>query len=163
MVNTLKREVNLVDGGPFYINEYLHVLVPTTNGYWFAGSYVPRLKFRYNSEVISPCAPDSLKPGDPWPGPHVGISYVLTAGANDLKYRIVEGNVEHTRTLSTDIGVGPAKQLANRLARVKGDNGGAIYINEARSFFAPVLRANKYTYLYLGPLGKDAWFKDPTV
>lgn len=160
MVNKVKEVVNGLPGGPFYINEYGHVLVPHPHdGCVYAGSYEELLKFDFDGHEIGPIPPPHLAPGDQWLGPHVGVSYVLTAGASDFRYQVISGQRVHEYRLSDMVGQTSARLLARRLAAVKGYQGGRVYINEARHFFAPV----GSSYLYLGPLGDDPWFPAPAI
>ncbi|GLY21814.1 hypothetical protein [Micromonospora sp. NBRC 101691] len=160
MVNHVKEEVNGLPGGAFYINEYGDVLVPHPNGGCvFAGSYDEFLKFDFDGQEIGPVPSPDLAPGDQWLGPHVGIPYVLTAGASDFRYEVISGQRSREYRLSDVVGQSAARLLARRLATVKGYAGGRVYINEARHFFAPV----GSSYLYLGPLGDEPWFPAPAV
>src|SRR5205807_722984 len=96
-----------------------------------------------------------------WPGPHVGIPYVLTAERTDIRYESEpRRNVIRRELLSATVGSAEAAALAKRLARHKGGSG-RIYINEAREFFAPVEGATQWSYLYLGNLGSEPWFPEP--
>jgi hypothetical protein len=172
MVNTVKRAASRSDGGAFYINEYHHVLVPAQDGrVYFAGEYDRYLKFSFNAERIGPVAPEGLKPGDPWPGPHVGIAYTLAAGGNDI-YHVAEKvdayDQEYTIKVKLSDIAGPAnaRSLANRLAETKGSAGGRVYINEASEFFSPPADLGG-EFIYLGHLEPDAraepdeWFPIP--
>lgn len=165
MVNNVKEELTGVPGGAFYINEFLDVLVPHPDGGCVrAGTYNDLLKFNYDGQEIGPVPPLGLAPGDQWTGPHVGIPYVLTAGGTDIKYEITSGRTIREYRLSDFVGREPARILARRLAMVKGQQGGRIYINEASEFFAPISGSEgEVTYLYLGSLGDDAWFPAPEV
>ena len=113
---------------------------------------------------FSPRSADGLLAGDPWPGPHVGIRYTLTAGGRDIKY---EEQVTPSRTrdhlLSDYHGEAAAVALANRLSRTKGFQGGRIYINEVGEFFAPMDEYGNVAYVYLGALDEDPWFPAPDV
>lgn len=165
MVNQVKEELSGVPGGPFYINEFGDVLVPQQDGGCaYAGTYSELLKFDYDGQEIGPVPPPGLAPGDRWPGPHVGIRYVLAAGGTDIKYEQASGQSIREHRLSDAVGHGPAQLLARRLAKVKGQQGGRVYINEASEFFAPLNGGEKGTlYVYLGPLEDDAWFQAPDV
>ncbi|WP_121257777.1 hypothetical protein [Nocardioides ferulae] len=165
MVNVVKEQVN--DGrrgGAFYINEFKHVLVPDGKGgscYW-AGRYDDKpLVFEEGSLTVTPAAPPDLTPGDLWPGPHVGIPYVLNAGATDIRYEKVDGRRRETVYLSDDVGASAARDIAGRLGKVKGTQGGRIFINEEYEIFAPVGVAGDWQYIYLGPLGESPWFLPP--
>ena len=96
MVNKVKVDELGQPGGAFYINEYRDVLVPDGRGgpcFW-AGNYEDdELEFEEGSLFVTPRAPDHLEPGEPWPGPHVGIPYVLSAGALEIGYENVDGAV----------------------------------------------------------------------
>jgi hypothetical protein len=65
--------------------------------------------------------------------------------------------------LSDDIGPVGARGLAKRLSKVKGSDGGRIYINEALEFFSPVEGRDRIDYVYLGSLEEDLWFEPPDV
>jgi len=163
MVNNAKIEGNGGEGGPFYINEYRHVVVPTTDGPLFAGRYAPLLQFRFEGADISPQAPPGLEPGQDWSGPRVGTAYVLTADGADIKYRVeTRPNVIAERCLSAEIGRSGAARVARRFSRHK-PGGGRIYINEARECFGPTSRADALAHLYLGRIEQDEWFAEPRV
>ncbi len=155
--------------GVFYINEYSHVIVPMEGGYVYAGRYDTPLQFDYKNIVISPKQDSSLKPGALWVGPHVGIPYVLSVarrGSHDIYYwrEWIDDGVRHRRRvyLSEFNPSGPT--LSGGLARVKGSEGGRIYLNEARTFFAPVDEGSQtWTYRFLGVLGDHAWFPEPSI
>lgn len=164
MVNAVKLEHNGVEGGAFYINEFLDVLVPTTDGNtYFAGTYQYPLEFQFDDQVIGPKAPAGLQPGDVWPGPHVGIRYTLKAGGRDISYKFKpRPQVEREELLSEHCGADAAAELAKRLAGVKGDAGGRLYLNECGEFFSPPPDLGG-DYLYLGALDDDVWFPAPDV
>jgi hypothetical protein len=164
MVNDVKIECNGAPGGAFYINEFLDVLVPTTTGEcYFAGTYQRLLEFDLDGETIGPRAREGLRPGEPWPGPHVGIRYKLNAGGNDISYERPSGpNRVITERLSDVHGAAAASRLARRIAVVKGESGGRIYLNECGEFFAPP-SARHDEYTYLGALDDDLWFPPPEV
>lgn len=166
MVNAVKKAVSTQSGGTFYINEYCHVLVPSTSseGCYYAGHYGKQLEFDFEGQTIGPCAPDGLQPGDIWPGPHVGVKYTLTAGAADIRYKkMVSPNRTRDYLLSDYVGLTKATRLAQRLGMVKGGAGGAIYINECSEFFAPINRGGELVYRYLGHLDPDDWFPEPAL
>lgn len=163
MVDAVKMQVNGTRGGVFYINEFGDVLVPDPDmgaPYW-AGHYGEVIEFTFETTVISSIAPPSLKPGDAWLGPHVGIRYVLMAGGNDIKYPLKDGRRETEVRLSDHVGASAAARLANRLAQVKGTSGGRIYINERCEFFGPVSTNDYSKFLYMGNLHEDLWFPAP--
>ncbi|MGW9193079.1 hypothetical protein [Micromonospora chersina] len=165
MVNEVKEKINGTAGGAFYINEHHHVLVPhPEGGCVYAGTYDEILEFDYDGQLIGPVPPSDLDPGAAWPGPHAGIPYVLCAGGTDIRYDAVSGRRIREVRLSDDVGQEPARLLARRLAAVKGNAGGRVYINEASHFFAPVNTATGgVSYVYLGALDDDAWFPVPDV
>ncbi len=164
MVNAVKMALNGVPGGAFYINEYRDVLVPDGAGgncYW-AGNYEGLLEFTFEDDiVISPKAPRGLRPGDVWPGPHVGIVYVLRAGGQDIKYELKDGRRREEMRLSEVAGAAPAQRLARRIGAIKGTDGGRFYINEVGELFAPVSTVDEPNFLYLGHLDDDGWFPAP--
>jgi hypothetical protein len=173
MVNTLKLDLTGSIGGAFYINEYRHVIVPVgatttpagyATQYYYAGIYKGLLEFNYRGGTVSASPPASLRPGDEWLGPHVGIPYILEAGGKDIRFEVpdpTDPELLRRVRLSRYAGAGYAALLAGRLAEAKGSGGGRVYINEAGSFFAPIQRATSWTYIYLGNLGGDAWFPEP--
>ena len=161
MVNKIKKDHNGGPGGPFLINEYFHVVVPTKDlDYLFAGTYKTLLEFSHDGEIVSARAPESLVPGDPWPGPLVGAKYTLASDGADIYYEY-EASLGVTKrvNLSDFHSQAAVHALTTRLMAVKGKAGGTIYINEAREFFSPV----NGVVLYLGPLGEDVWFPVPDV
>lgn len=162
MVNRVKTQVQNQAGGAFYINEFRDVIVKAGGKAYFAGHYAKNLVFDLgDGRTVTPCAPAGLEPGEVWPGPHAGIKYTLAAGGDDIRYKIKNGNLETTYFLSDDVGEAAAAQLANRLARVKGNSGGGIYVNECAEFFAPPSGGGEH--LYLGGVGEDQWFDPPDV
>jgi hypothetical protein len=163
MVNLVKENVVGQPGGAFYINEFGQVIVPGAGDYYYAGSYDEVLRFKFEDGIISSAPPANLRPGDHWDGPHVGIPYVLCAGAKDIKYERRSGQRIMTELLSLYAGEAQALALARRLARHKGSDGGRIYINERREFFAPIQGDTHIEYRYLGQLGDDPWFPKPQV
>ncbi|KLR59936.1 hypothetical protein IMCC26207_110175 [Actinobacteria bacterium IMCC26207] len=163
MVNAVKKEHNGTPGGAFYINEFLDVLVPTADsGCYFAGTYRETLAFDMEGTKVSALSPEGLEPGDEWPGPRVGIRYKLKAGGRDISYTRKDGSRETEHCLSDVHDSTQAAALAKRIARVKGDSGGRIYLNEAAEFFGPPSDPGD-PFVYLGPLGDDLWFPPPSV
>jgi hypothetical protein len=163
MVNAVKKELTGQAGGAFYINEFKAVLVPDGRGgrcYW-AGDYQETLEFRDKELFVSPVAPGGLQPGDVWPGPRVGIKYVLTAGGSDIRYELVDGRRREIVLLSDDAGPSAAARTARLVAETKGTAGGPFYVNECREAFAPVGGDGSYHYLYVGSLDGLAWFRPP--
>ena len=166
MVNSVKVEKTGQPGGAFYINEYYHVVVPTArgDGCYYGGTYENLLVFDYEGTLLSPRAPKGLRPGDLWRGPHVGISYTLAAGGNDIKYESKDGRHRTEHRLSDHVSNAAAAAIAHRLRSVKGFAGGRIYINEVGEFFAPLGgESGAISYLYLGHLEDDQWFPLPDV
>jgi hypothetical protein len=166
MVNAVKRELpgrDGRDGGAFYINEFKAVLVPDGQGgscFW-AGDYERELIFREGELEVTPRAPEGLDPGEVWSGPHVGIPYVLNAGATDLRYETVDGRRRESVFLSDHVGASAARATAAFIAEVKGQSGGRVFVNEMCELFAPVGIAGDWEYQYIGPLDENAWFKPP--
>jgi hypothetical protein len=168
LVNDRKKVATGQPGGVFYINEYGHVVVPVgpEATCHIVGIYRELLEFPYKGTFLGPVPPRHLEPGDEWPGPHVGIPYILSAGGDDIKYKTrVAGfpNRFEIHYLSEESSPSYAERLARRLGRVKGWSGGRIFINEARAFFAPVEIRGQYRYLFLGLLDDDPWFPEPKV
>lgn len=165
MVNRVKMAINGVPGGPFYLNEWGDVLVPGGGGpcYW-AGHFDGTLEFRTeDGTTVTPAAPDGLKSGALWVGPHAGIRYVLTAGGQDVKYarKISERRTE-VRLLSDDVGRAAARLTAARIASVKGNSGGRFYINEVGEMFGPVSQNEYAQFVYIGHLEDSSWFSAPS-
>jgi hypothetical protein len=171
MVNEVKVEVQGTEGGVFYINEWGHVLVKTTDRQcYYAGLFTdedPPLAFAFEGREISSVPPTGLEPGDPWPGPHAGIRYVITADQRDIKY-VHEfqprRTIEHVLSEESGRPVAQVRTFARRLADLKGGSG-RIYINEERQLFAPRPGdEGGLDYIYLGELGEgDPWFPEPSV
>lgn len=164
MVNAVKEAMSGVPCGPFYVNEYRQVVVPTEGEYYLAGTYAEDLIFKDESVkptgTVGPKPKAGTAPGSPWNGPRPGIPYVLAASGDDVYFETeVAKNRVRKYPLSEAVGKVSARGLARRLAPHKGAGGGRIYINEACEFFAPVLGAEgDYDFRYLGPLGADLWF-----
>ena len=109
---------------------------------------------------ISPRAPSDLRAGDEWPGPHVGVAYLLCAGGNDVRYELRQGN-RITRVFLSDFASdAEAKRTAARIVAVKGSMGGKFYINEQCEMFAPVQHKGGWRFLYIGHLEDSAWFPE---
>jgi hypothetical protein len=162
MVNDAKEAGTGAPGGAFYINEFCDVLVPTAEGCVFAGVYEELIEFDFDGQIISAAAPAELRPGDEWPGPHVGVRYTLMAGGHDIKCEIEGGRTTVEHRLSDTAGEAAAARLAERLASVKGSDGGRIYINERANFFSPP-RDGGVGHVFLGGLDEDTWFPAPDV
>lgn len=163
-VNKIKEEIDGTGGGAFYVDEYANVVVPPRANdapYYDGGKYADLLEFEFEGDIISSRAPRGCRPGDRWEGPRVGIPYTLTAGGEDIRYRRHYANLREDVVLSDVCGRDAAHRLAARLS-VDKPRGGRIYINECREFFAPVEDVDGWSYIYLGPLGDDAWFPDPS-
>lgn len=169
MVNEAKRSGgNAQGGGRFAINEFRHVLVPSsaTSEVLYAGDYTRDLEFRLDQNtLITPVAPSNIHPGDMWPGPHAGIRYKLTAGAMDIRYDIITKSGQSQHKITKRLTAFHAEEaLAGllQMCRAVKPHGGAIYINEARELFAPVDEGGgDYQRRYIGHLGKHPWFPDP--
>jgi hypothetical protein len=170
MVNAVKVAHGGQPNGPFYINEYRQVIVPTGADatYYLAGEYHQHVFFDFEGKVLSGDARDlrgeRIRPGDTWVGPHPGIPYVLTANGADVYYRMSpRPNVTRDVHLSTVVGKQDAAALAARVRGVKGFGGGRFYVNEWRQMFAPVARNGAgLEYIYIGELQRDdPWFPKP--
>jgi hypothetical protein len=163
MVNRIKVAINDAKGGPFYINEFKQVLVPVGSlvVYYYAGDYSTPLVFEIDGHRLSGRATaldgTPLGPGMKWEGIHQGIPYVLTADGRDIYY---EKRISPKRTrkycLSDYVGEDRARELAAKIRRVKGFEGGRFYINEYRQLFTGM------PYTYIGEQGDgDPWFPRP--
>jgi hypothetical protein len=164
LVNEVKVEATDTPGGPFYINEFRQVLVPTGPGavYYLAGEFPGRLEFEFEGHVLSGDAVDldgnPLAPGDMWVGPHPGIPYILTA-KNDIAYEVnPRPNVTRRVLLSEQVGASRSREIAKQVMAVKGSSG-RFYVNEFAQMFAPVGTTLPLEYVYIGQLDIDAgWF-----
>ncbi len=163
LVNEAKRAGgSSAGGGGFVINEYRHVLVPTQkSGVLFAGVYTRDLEFAFEGTTISPVASSTIKSGDVWPGPHVGIRYTLAAGASDVRYEVETPRGTIRTVKLTDYHGPPALAGILGLFRAVKPNGGAVYVNEAREVFAPVDDGGGYKRRYICHLGDHPWFPEP--
>jgi hypothetical protein len=164
LVNAAKRHGGgSQDGGGFIINEYRHVLVPTQSGdVLHAGTYTRDLEFEFEGRLISPVAPPDIRPGDEWPGPHVGVRYTLAADATDIRY-----DIETTRGTRRSVKLTAYHSEASLaglllMFRAVKPRGGAVYVNEARETFAPVDDGGGYKRRYIGHLGDKPWFPEPS-
>lgn len=164
MVNAVKTELSGREGGSFYINEFSAVLVPDGEGgrCYYAGDYKDTLEFREGDLFVSPEAQPGLRPGDPWPGPRVGIRYTLNAGGDDIRFELVDGRRTEKVYLSDHRGASAAARTSALVAATKGRSGGPFYVNECRQMFAPVESGGAYRYFYIGSLDDQAWFDPPT-
>jgi|TARA_B100000315_G_C14487395_1_gene545836 hypothetical protein len=169
MVNDVKTSLGQPPNGSFYINEYKQVIVPAvgTEKYYLAGTYERPLEFKFESKIISgePVDLDGnpINPGDNWFGPHVGIPYVLCAGAKDIRYTTKpRPNVEKDIKLSNVIGKESAKSVAGKIRSCKGYEGGRFYVNEFCSIFAPIQADDEFKYIYIGKLNLQQWFPAPS-
>jgi mRNA-degrading endonuclease RelE of RelBE toxin-antitoxin system len=163
LVNAAKRVGGSQGGGGFLINEFRHVLVPTPAGteVLYAGVYTRDLEFEFENALISPVAPLNIRPGDTWPGPHVGIKYTLAAGATDVRYDAeTERGTIRKVCLTDQYSPAELSDLLHMFRRVK-PHGGAVYVNEARELFAPVDDGSGYERRYIGHLGGKPWFEAP--
>lgn len=163
MVNDVKMSVNDAPGGVFYINEYRQVVVPAGRPvvYYLAGSYQTDLVFDFEGHKISgmPLKLDgnSLRPGDPWEGPHQGVPYKLKAGGRDISFeKEIRPNVTKEFVLSSFVGTDEARRITAKVSAVIGFQGGRFYINEFRQLFTGM------PYRYIGALERDdPWFPMP--
>jgi hypothetical protein len=167
-VNKVKLFLGLPPNGLFYINEYKQVLVPCADGanYYLAGTYEKPLRFEFEGKIFSGEPVDSggqpLRPGDKWIGPHPGIPYILSAGGKDIYYTFQpRQNVEKDMSLSDAIGKEAAWSVAQRIAAVKGLQGGRFYVNEFCSIFTPIQEGFDTNYYYIGQLDLSKWFPAP--
>jgi hypothetical protein len=169
MVNAVKLAVAGTPNGPFYINEYGQVIVPTGPDarYYVAGEYEESVEFEFEGNILSGRGVDltgrAFEPGDEWTGPHPGIPYVLEAGGADIRYESEpREHVTKKVKLSSFVGAPAAREIAQRIHAVKGWQGGRFYVNEWREIFAPVGRPGGLTYIYVGHLEiDDPWFPKP--
>ena len=181
-VNEVKQALTGQPGGAFYINEFKHVLVPTTNGvtahYFYAGRFDGDLRFQFEGKPLSTRPLDAngnhLNPGDRWIGPLPGIPYVLAAGGTDVYFEspaltdddppAIRENVVRKVKLSSVLGSKPqAASAAATIGKLRGYSGGRFYVNEHGAIFTPIDKGdgNGLSYFYCGQVDMDKWFKAP--
>lgn len=156
MVQRVKTAHGEQPSGVFYINEWRHVLVKAAQCTWYAGVYDRLLEFDLDGTTISARASQDLKPGDPWPGPRVGIRYTLTASGNDIYCRRTISKRTERQEFLSDY-VSDAESFVRTLAKHR-PTGGRIYINEAREIFSP---SSDGKFIYLGFAPTHLWFPEP--
>lgn len=186
-INAVKAAVGERPGGPFYVNEYRHVIVPvksdgesgTGSHYYYACRLNGNFLFEFEEKPLStsPIRPDgtALKPGDHWVGPRPGIPYVLAAGAGDIYYEMpaltdanppaVRPNMTRRVRLSKVLGQTQATQAVRPIATVRGHLGGRFYVNEHGAIFTPVGAGdgNGHDYIYCGQIDLALWFPEPSI
>jgi len=167
MVNKVKLASEGREGGPFYVNEWHQVIVPVGDPvkYYYAGEYPNPIVLALDGVEFSGRPHDDagnlLKPGDPWVGrPRPGLGYVLMAGGADVRYTIqLSPGREKVIRLSKEVGEERARQTARKISLIKGNTGGAFYVNEYRAIFGPQQAEDGYRYVFIGVLSDpDAWF-----
>ncbi|QDU37633.1 hypothetical protein Mal4_19480 [Maioricimonas rarisocia] len=170
MVNAVKTAKGNPPNGSFYINEFKQVIVPVVgdSAYYYAGKYETPLRFEFEGKILSGEPIDlegsPIGPGSDWVGPHPGIPYVLSAGGQDVYYKLFpRPNVEKKVKLSRARSPEAAAAVVDQIRAVKGFSGGRFYVNEFGSMFAPVQEGLEWRYLYIGPLDLDNWFPPPEV
>ena len=186
-VNAIKTALGTGSGGPFYVNEYKHVLVPVASTlpdvqaeYYYAGHIEGDLTFEFegHSFTTKPILEngDPLQPGDRWVGPRPGIPYVLAAGAEDVYFRTpaltsddppkVRPGATRKVDLSKILGdVDLVRRATAPIAHIRGHQGGRFYVNEHGAMFTPVGTGdgNGIDYVYCGQIDRSAWFPEPNV
>jgi hypothetical protein len=187
-VNAVKQAASLQLGGPFYVNEYRHVIVPvaapaglgTGSVYCYAGKLDSDLTFQFEGQPLTsrPIAAtgEPLAPGDRWVGPRPGIPYVLAAGGGDIYYKTpalsdsdpptVRPGMTHQIKLSATIRDKARLASAVRpIVSVRGHSGGRFYVNEHQAIFTPVGSGdgNGIDYIYCGQIDLSTWFREPPV
>ncbi|NLH98674.1 MAG: hypothetical protein GX446_04175 [Chthonomonadales bacterium] len=175
-------------GGPFYINEFRHVIVPiaaskgmgTGSVYYSCGRFDGDLKFEYEGRMLVTRPVDAdgkaLTPGTQWLGPRPGIPYVLSAGGSDIHYETpaltdtdppdVRPNMTRRVQLGRVLGDRSlAARAAHPVAAVRGSLGGRFYVNEYGAMFTPVGRddGTGLQYIYCGQIDTSAWFPEPPL
>jgi hypothetical protein len=162
-INGAKIELKGRPRGTFYINEFGDVLVPDGSGgcYW-VDHHDKNLEFSYEGATLSPKAPSGLQPGQIWPGPHVGIRYILSARDQDIEYIRHESRVDKRIVLlSEEVGAEAAGHLVRRLISIMGYSGGRFYVNERGELFSPGRAPDGVGAVYLGNLDDVLWFSPP--
>ena len=186
IVNAVKVAQSQQPGGPFYVNEYRHVIVPvahreadgTQAHYWYAGRLDGDLRFRFHdasltTDAVAPNG-EPLSPGDLWLGPRPGIPYVLAAGGQDIYWKSPSLTDEHppqvkphttrkvklSRILRDSAAV---RRACEPVARIRGHAGGRFYVNERGVMFTPLEEDGVLEYTYCGRIDRDAWFPEPKM
>jgi len=167
LVNSAKRELTRLhqsderEGGPFYVDEYCRVLIPSVGRTWAVldKKYGKALCFPLdrNGAVMCPCPPSGVRPGQVWSGPRVGIPYRLIRG-DVCRWCERQDGSQSFDTLSYQRDPRSAGKLAARLLEALSGREGRIYINQCKAFFAPPVGSRPWTFL--GTLGTDDWFPE---
>lgn len=164
--------------GPFYINEYQHLVVPNNLGYCYFGGKVGDAQFVFEFEGrILTTKPlnehgEFLSPGDEWIGPRPGIPYKLAAGGTDIYYESPALTEDHPPRVRTGVTrrVYLSRVLADRRAvddtvrlilNQRSSLGGRFYVNEHCAISTPISREDGLNYIYCGQLDLAKWFPDP--
>ncbi len=179
-VNVIKKAVNNVEGGVFYINEYQHLIVPDGNShYYFGGKVEVDFLFKFEGKPLTskPENPEgsALSPGDSWVGPRPGIPYVLVAGGDDICYETsvltddlmaVREGVRQKVFLSKVVGDKSAvARTVQPILKIRGSQGGRFYVNEHKAIFTPIDKGDKngLDYIYCGQIDMSCWFPEPIL
>lgn len=187
-INAVKTALGEQPGGPFYVNEYRHVIVPiaadpgsgTGSHYYYAGRLDNDLTFEFEGNALTtkPVGAHGapLGVGERWIGPRPGIPYVLAAGAGDVYYEspaltddeppmvrpLMTRKVQLSRVLGEKAAVARA---VRSVAGVRGHAGGRFYVNEHGAMFSPVGAGdgNGLDYIYCGQIDHTIWFPEPAI
>lgn len=157
-INLGKRAGGQSDGGSFVINEYGHVLVPTSGGVFCVGRLHGVPAFRHGEQLLT-ASPDGLQPGEVWNGLLAGLRYRLKAGGSDVEYERPDGRLVR---LSGVLGPAAARNAVAGFARIKA-GGGRLYVNEAGAVTAPMQKRGAWVDVYLGAIDPARWFPAPQV
>lgn len=166
--------------GPFYINEYHHLIVPNNQGLCYFGGRVDDVQFIFEFEgrklTTRPVNEhgELLSPGDEWIGPRPGIPYKLAGGGSDIFYRSpaltedtppqVRAGVIKKTCLSRVLADRQAVDDTVRLIRdQRGHPGGRFYVNEHCAIFTPISKDDGLNYIYCGQLDLTKWFPEPQL
>ena len=176
-VNSLKVKLSGQPGGVFYVNEYLHVIVPVkergSSNYYYIGKLPrPTFRFQFEGKVLSGEA-RGMKFGDCWTGPRPGVPYVLKAGGHDIEFKapaFTDDEVPRVRQNQTrKVKLSKVLQNPAKLARtvepirsIIGHTGGRFYVNEYGSIFTPRMdQETGIDYKYCGRINLENWFPEP--
>lgn len=184
-INAAKIHTDGKFGGVFYINEYKHVVAPirtvSGNQVRYICKWEREFEFPYRKSsesqpvLLGPRPKPGMMPGDRWDGPRPGIPYVLAAGGNDIYYKMpaltetdpptVRERMTMQVHLSRVLDPARAAHAAAPIMKIRNQQGGRFYVNEAGAMFTPVASGdgNGIDYKYCGQIDPQNWFPEPPV
>lgn len=124
-VLSAKQQLGGGGGGSFVINEFRQVIVPASDGggrRLLVGEVVGSLRFHNPfepDEVFDLAAPSSIKAGDPWDRPYVGMPYHLSKRNELYFWRVDEDGGRKELPVQQDTGLISAIRLIRRFGAVR--------------------------------------------